>query len=176
MAHRRTLIALTAALLLLACRPAPPSAQKIPVPPPEKSPAPRTRTVTLFFLSVSSGELAPVLAEMEASEDPGSTARGVLELLLAGPKDPAFAPPLPAGTSIRGLYPIGEFLAADLALPPAAAPFDGTRNELDVAYAVANTVCLNVPEYKGVHLLINGTDRSPFFTHLDLSRPLRPKL
>ena len=178
MAHRRALTALAAVLLLWAChRPAAaPPAGKTPEPAPPPAPAQHTRTVTLFFLSVSSGELAPVLAEMGASEDPAANARAVLELLLAGPKDPAYSPPLPPGSSIRGIYPTGEFLVADLALPPDAEPFEGTRNELDVAYAVANTVCLNVPEYKGVHLLFNGTDRSPFFTHLDLSRPLRPKL
>jgi hypothetical protein len=47
---------------------------------------------------------------------------------------------------------------------------------MDLAYSVANTVCLNVPEFKGVRLLLNGTDRGPLVTHLDLTRPFRPKL
>lgn len=175
MAHRRPLTVLLAGVLALAaCRPTPPPAGAEP-PKPPGAPAARTRTVTLFFLSASTGELAPVLAEMPSYEDPAAAARAVVDLLLAGPKDPAFAPPLPPGSSVRGLYPLGDLLVVDLAFPNAG-PLEGTRNELDLAYAVANAVCLNVPEYKAVRLLLNGTDRSPLVTHLDLSRPLRPKL
>ena len=176
MAHRSPLMLLLAGVLALsACRRTPPPAEAL-APAPPSAPATQTRTVTLFFLNASTGELAPVLSEMGTSPDPAANARSVLDLLLAGPKDPAFAPPLPPGSSVRGIYALGEILVADLDFPPDAAPLEGTRNELDAAYAVANTICLNVPEYKGVHLLIDGTDRSPLFTHLDLSRPLRPKL
>ena len=176
MAHRRPLTGLLLGLLALAaCRPSPaPPQTEAPAPP--EAPAAGTRTVTLFFLSASTGDLTPALAEMPASEDPAANARAVVDLLLAGPNDPSFAPPLPPGSSVRGLYPLGDLLVVDLALPPDAGPLEGTRNEMDLAYAVANTVCLNVPEFKGVRLLLNGTDRGPLMTHLDLSRPLRPKL
>jgi hypothetical protein len=131
--------------------------------------------VTLFFLKSDTGELAPVLGETEAGGDPAAAARRVLDLLLAGPKDAAFAPPVPPGTSIRGLYAMGSVLVADLALPPDTPPLEGTRDELDLAYAVTNTICLNVPEFQGVRLLLNGSDDSPLVTHLDLTRPLRPR-
>lgn len=174
MGRLRPLTLLLAGLLAIgACRREAPPAEA-PAPPP--APAAPTRTVTLFFLDAASGDLTPVLAEMAASSDPSESARGVLELLLAGPQDPAFSPPLPPGTSVRGCYSLGLVLVADLALPPDTPPLEGTRNEMDAAYAVANSVCLNVPEFKGVRLLVNGTDQSPFFTHLDLTRPLRPRL
>lgn len=177
MAHRPALTAaLAAALLLPACRPAPPPPPQAPEPVHAEAPALRTRTVTLFFLSASTGELTPTLAEMETSPRPAENARRVLDLLLAGPRDPGLSPPLPLGTSVRGLYPLGDILVADLALPPDTPPFEGTRNEMDLAYAVANTVCLNVPEFQGVRILLNGTDHPPLFTHLDLTRPLRPRL
>ena len=166
---------LAGALTLAACRPAGMPAEA-PASAPQHATARQTRTVTLFFLNASTGELAPVLAEMEDSSDPATNARSVLDLLLAGPQDPAFAPPLPPGSSVRGIYPLGDILVADLALPPDAAPLEGTRNEMDAVYAVTNTVCLNISEYKGVRLLLNGTDQSPLITHLDLTRPLRPKL
>ena len=176
MAHRGALILLLAgALALAACRPSPPPAEA-PGPVPQEVPVRQTRTVTLFFLSASTGDLSPVLAEMEVSPDPAANARRVLDLLLAGPQDPAFAPPLPPGSSVRGVFAHGDILVADLALPPGTSPVEGTRNEMDIAGAVANTVCLNIPEFKGVRLLLNGTDHSPLFTHLDLSHPLRPRL
>ncbi len=177
MAHRGALTALIAGVLALAaCRPSPPPVGQVREPPPPRPPAAQTRAVTLFFLGASSGELIPALGEMETSPDPAANARRVLDLLLAGPRDPGLVPPLPPGTSIRGVYPLGDVLVADLALPPDTPPLEGTHNEMDIAYAVVNSVCLNVPEFKGVRLLLNGTDRSPLVSHLDLTRPLRPRL
>lgn len=117
-------------------------------------------------------------SEIASSEEAEARIRAVLELLLAGPSNPALRAPLPADVTLGAVYlaPEGRVVVdlsrADGARPPAA----GSSEEVLIVYSLVNSVLLNTPEASSVVLLWNTQQRATFAGHLDTSRPLTANL
>jgi hypothetical protein len=131
------------------------------------------RTVALYFPGPN-GRLYPEQRELAMPEDPAAQLAVVAQAVLAGPASPGLEPPFPSGVGL-GAALLGEDGTAYLDLragegivPPAG----GSRRELQVVYALVDSVLRAVPPARRVVLLWNGTQPVSFAGHLDLTRPL----
>jgi hypothetical protein len=107
---------------------------------------------------------------------PESGARVLVEAVLAGPSEPAFASPLPPGTELGVTYLApSALLYVDLVSSEhTRPPVTGSLEELLSVFSLVNTVLLNTPEIEAVVLLWNGQQHQTFAGHVDTSLPLRP--
>lgn len=120
------------------------------------------------------------LLHREAREVPelpsGSAARVrlVVEELVAGSRE-GYASAFPWAAAVQAVFLDRKGNAyVDLSPPPPDA-IAGTEMELAIAYATANSVVANCPGVEKLQLLFGGQQVATL-GHLDLSRPLAPKL
>ena len=140
-----------------------------PLPPP---PAEKTR-VTLFFVAKEDGSLRPEERDVEKPTDAVGFAREILREEIAGPKDPALAPALPAGLSLRNAFvPGGGRVIVDLNVDAAWARAAGSAEELACVGAVVNSLLQNLAQTDRVQILVNGGPVETLAGHVDLTRPI----
>ena len=140
-----------------------------PLPPP---PVEKTR-ITLFFVSKEDGALRPEERDVEKPSDAVGFAREILREEVAGPKDPALLPALPAGLTLRNAFvPGGGRVIVDLNVDPAWARAAGSGEELACVGAVVNSLLQNLAQTDRVQILVNGSSVETLAGHVDLTRPL----
>ncbi|HET7453306.1 MAG TPA: GerMN domain-containing protein [Thermoanaerobaculia bacterium] len=140
-----------------------------PLPPP---PAEKTR-VTLFFVAKEDGLLRPEERDVEKPTDAVGFAREILREEIAGPKDPALAPALPPGLSLRNAFvPGGGRVIADVNVDAAWARAAGSAEELACVGAIVNSLLQNLAQTDRVQILVNGGPVETLAGHVDLTRPI----
>ena len=150
--RKKLLLGLLAALLLTAC-----------TAPAHQTEAPEQGDYTLYFIANEfiANESRPdgsVLATESRDLPPESEpARGLLELLLAGPEDPALGSPFPAGTTLRGLSM--EEGTAHVDLSEAYGGLTGV--DLTLADGCVVLTLCQLEEVEAVYLTVEGRPR-PF--------------
>jgi hypothetical protein len=159
--------------------------------------AQRSIKVKLYFEAADRPGLMAEEREVLYSDDISRQLRSVVEAVLAGP---AGGPrPLPADARVLDVFVTAQGTAyVDLsaearraALPspaasPAAAPAAppappspvaaSSHAELMAVYGIVDTLALNFPAVKQVHILVDGQPARSLWGHVDIARPLRPDL
>jgi hypothetical protein len=176
------------------------AASPSPVATPASSPeARRTIKVKLYFEATDRPGLMAEEREVLYSDDISRQLRTVVEALLAGPAGGARTLPPDArvldvfvtaqGTAYVDLSaeirrasasapsPAASPAASPVAPPAAPSPVAASSHaELMAVYGIVDTLAVNFPAVKQVHLLIDGQPARSFWGHVDIARPLRPDL
>ncbi|HPB31580.1 MAG TPA: GerMN domain-containing protein [Candidatus Sumerlaeota bacterium] len=100
--------------------------------------------------------------------------RRLLGRLLDGPSSRYYEPVIPSGVSLRGLYILDGEAVVDFSKEITTNLKGGAGRELLTAYAVANTLLLNVREIHRVRILIDGRQCDTLSGEVDLRLPLGP--
>jgi hypothetical protein len=134
-----------------------------------------TWVVRLYFPG-QDGLLYPEAREIHAVDDAQARLRALLAALLAGPQDPALAPPLPQGVEIDAAFlsPAGVAYLGLRSQQHDTPPSMGSQAEMATVYSLVDSVALNLPAAQRVVLLWNGAQPESFGGHLDTSHPLSP--
>ncbi len=157
----------------------PPLQDPVPIPTDEgEDPSsPReTRTVRLFFLSELDRLLHPEEREIYTQEETVLEAKQTIEELVRGSRGDALSP-IPAGTRLREVYITREGIAyVDFSRELKDNHPSGSTAEAVTVFAIVNSLTTNFKSIKRVFILIEGSERETLNGHIDLSRPLLPRL
>ncbi|MCH9650718.1 MAG: GerMN domain-containing protein [Deltaproteobacteria bacterium] len=113
-----------------------------------------------------------------SSGSPEKRIRGLVEQLLAGPRNRRLWSAFPEGVELAAVYLGTEPVAyvdlhrRDSGPPPAA----GSLQETLAIFSLVNSVVLNVSEVERLVLLWNGNQRASFAGHVDTGQALGPRL
>jgi hypothetical protein len=168
---RRWLAAACLAALCVACgkqEPAPVTTE-----PAESAPGVEA---TLYFPGPG-GLLYPEPREMPAAASLEERIRALAEAVLAGPTGDVGVAPFDSEVRVSTVFRAHDGtvylgLEAPEGAPP---PAIGSTAEMQIVYALVNSVTLNAPQVERVALLWNGVQRTSFAGHVDTARPLGPR-
>jgi spore germination protein GerM len=119
--------------------------------------------------------LAGEVVRQERLVDAGEPLRGALEQLVAGPGDPAFVAPLPAGTRLLGVSVAGDQVVVDLSAEfESGYPSGGSAAELAVVAPIVRTAA-DAADAAGVRITVEGRVPAPMGSQFDFSQPLGPR-
>ncbi len=152
-----------------------------PVPLPDESgdepgePRP-TKTIVLFFLSDEYKILHGEEREIYARNQVIFEAKQTIEELIKGSFNEAL-PSIPAGARLRELYITQDGVAyVDFSREIVDNHLSGSGAEIATVFAIVNTLTYNFKSIKRVSILIEGNERETLNGHIDLTRPLLPRL
>lgn len=140
--------------------------------------APRDPSRVVLYFPADDGYLYPEERRLPVGGTPRERVEALATALLEGPETLGLARPYPEGVTLLGAYTTPNGVAyvdlgsEEMENPPPG----GSLEEMMMVYSVVNTVVENVPEVRRVALTWNSRQRESFTGHLDLSRPLGPKL
>jgi len=136
----------------------------------------QTRTVTLFFLSENDYLLHPEEREIYSYEQTVFEAKQTIEELVEGSSNGAVAS-VPVGTRLREIYITRDGVAyVDFSRELMDNHRSGTSAEMATVFAIVNSLTYNFESIKRVFILIEGNERETLNGHIDLTRPLLPRL
>lgn len=133
-------------------------------------PAAETTAVGVYF-----GSLQGEIVRQERMVDAREPLRGALQELVAGPGDPAFVAPLPAGTRLLGVSLEGGRALVDLSGEfESGYPSGGSAAELGVVAPIVRTA-LEVEGVETVLITVEGRVPEPVGAQFDFTEPLGPR-
>ncbi len=136
----------------------------------------QTRTVSLFFLSEDDLLLHPEEREIYTHEQTIFEAKQTIEELVRGSSNGAVAS-IPSGTRLREMYITRDGVAyVDFSRELKDNHSSGTSAEMATVFAIVNSLTTNFESIKRVFILIAGNERETLNGHIDLTRPLLPRL
>ncbi len=157
----------------------PPLLDPVPIPDDQgedQAAARQTRTVTLFFLSEKDFLLHPEEREIYTYEQTVFEAKQTIEELVRGSSDGAVAS-IPSGTRLREMYITRDGIAyVDFSRELKDNHRSGTTAEVATVFAIVNSLTYNFKSIKRVSILIEGNEQETLNGHVDLTRPLLPRL
>jgi spore germination protein GerM len=128
---------------------------------------------TLFYIAEDGMRLVATEREVAFGPDPVTQARRLVEAELE-PAPPPLATPLPAGTTVRGLFVTeGGDAFVDLSKDAASNHTGGSLDELFSVYAIVNVLTVNLPAINRVQILVDGKEVDTLAGHVDLRTPLQ---
>jgi len=144
---------------------------QVPAAPAEPE-GPRIRA-TLFYVAEDGMRLAAVEREVPFGADAVTQARRLVEAQLDAAPAP-LAGPLPAGTTVRGLFITeGGDAFVDLSQDASSRHTGGSLDELFSVYAIVNVLTVNLPAISRVQILVDGKEVDTLAGHVDLRTPLQ---
>lgn len=136
-----------------------------------------TVRVYIYFPSDEDDSLHGESREIFNTASPVDRAKQIVSDLISGPRWRGNLPSLPAGTRLRQIYVMGNGIAyCDFTSSLKEGMSGGTTTELMAVYSIVNSLVLNIREIDRVGILIEGRPCETLNGHLDLRRPLPPKL
>lgn len=155
-------------------RAAPPS-----VPPAPSSSLPSLepkKSLRLFYVSPDEESLQEEIREIKVGRIVDEEAKLALTELIKGPHSDLLSP-LPPGTRVRQLYIDGQGIAyVDFSSELRDNHPGGSKAELLSVYSIVDTLVYNFEQIRRVKILIDGSEVETLAGHIDLRRPLKPRL
>lgn len=134
------------------------------------------KTIVLFFLSDGDKILHGEEREIYAQDQVIFEAKQSIVELIKGSFNDAL-PSIPAGTRLREMYITQEGVAyVDFSREITDNHLSGSRAEIATVFSIVNTLAHNFKSIKRVSILIEGDERETLNGHIDLTRPLLPRL
>jgi hypothetical protein len=126
----------------------------------------------LYYVASDGLRLQGADREVEFGEGTLEQARHLVEALLEPAPEPLLSP-LPAGTSLRGLFVTSNgTVFVDLSAEAASGQPGGILEEELTVYSVVNTLADNLPAVTAVQVLVDGHEVDTLAGHVDLRHPL----
>jgi spore germination protein GerM len=136
------------------------------------APLPRN-TVEIYFPSVSSNGLVGEYRQIFDTANPSDKAKQIVADLISGPAGEGTLRALPPATRLRQAYVLDNGVAyLDFSADLKEDIGGGSMEEILAAYAIINSIVVNIPEVRRVGILVNGRPLATLNGHLDLRRPL----
>jgi spore germination protein GerM len=134
------------------------------------------RSVRLFFSSPTEDALQEEVREIKLAGAIDQEARVALMELIKGPRSDLLST-LPPGTQLRQLYIDGRGIAyVDFSAELRDRHPGGSNAELLAVYSIVDTLAYNFEQIKRVQILVNGSEIDTLAGHVDLRRPLKPRI
>ena len=134
------------------------------------------RSLRLFYVSPDEEFLQEEIREIKVGRMVDEEAKLALAELIKGPHSDLLSP-LPPGTRVRQLYIDGQGIAyVDFSPELRDNHPGGSKAELLSVYSIVDTLAYNFEQIKRVKILINGSEVETLTGHLDLRKPLKPRL
>ncbi len=134
------------------------------------------RSVRLFFSSPDEESLREEMREIKVARSMEDEATTTLQELIKGPRSELVST-IPAGTQLRQLYIDRRGTAyADFSPELRDNHPGGSRAELLTVYSIVDTLAYNFEQIKRVKIMIGGSEADTLAGHVDLRKPLRPRL
>ena len=134
------------------------------------------RSVRLFFSSPDEESLREEMREIKVARSMEDEATTTLQELIKGPRSELVST-IPAGTQLRQLYIDRRGTAyADFSPELRDNHPGGSRAELLTVYSIVDTLAYNFEQIKRVKIMIGGSEAETLAGHVDLRKPLRPRL
>ncbi len=124
--------------------------------------------LTVYQASKDGLHLIPEVRSVSKNDAPAQTA---LELLAAGPKDPALVKIMPLGVKLRSLTIRQHIAYADFNSKLVENNPGGSSHELLLVAAIVNTLT-EFPNIEQVQILVDNQVRATLSGHVDISEPL----
>jgi hypothetical protein len=125
----------------------------------------------VFYVSADGAHLTSVERDVTYASDTVSQAREILRAQLEPASEPLVSA-IPAGTTLKAVFLVGDQVFVDLGGGVASAHPGGAVGEQLTVYAVVHALTLNLPAVKSVQILIDGREVDTLAGHVDLRRPL----
>jgi hypothetical protein len=128
------------------------------------------KTYVIYYIDKESGLESPKTITLEEKENEIEDLKNLLQNYFSQKGNLLF----PEGTNLRAIYPLNKNLVVDIYIPDGSPPLQSTGEEIEFVKALAKTVCLNFQRYKGINVLINGSDENKFINHIALYVSYKP--
>jgi spore germination protein GerM len=136
------------------------------------APLPRN-TVEVYFPSVSSNGLIGEYRQIFDTANPSDKVKQIIADLISGPDGAGTLRAVPPATRLRQAYVLNNGVAyLDFSAHLMEDIGGGSMEEILAAYAIINSIVVNIPEVRRVGILVNGRPLATLNGHLDLRRPL----
>jgi spore germination protein GerM len=134
------------------------------------------RSLRLFFASPDEDSLREEIREIKIGRSLDEEAKIALAELIKGPHSELLSP-IPPGTRLRQLYIDGQGIAyVDFSAELRDRHPGGSKAELLSVYCIVDTLAYNFEQIKRVKILIDGSEVETLAGHIDLRRPLKPRM
>jgi len=131
---------------------------------------------TLFLVSAEGGQLVAVSQDVPYGATTAEQARRLAEAQITA-SGRGLLGPVPAGTTVRGLYLAPKGAAyLDLSKEVMTGHTGGSLDESLTVYAFVNALTMNLPDVTSVQILVDGRQVDTLAGHVDLRHPLRRSL
>jgi hypothetical protein len=129
------------------------------------------RDVTLFFQDPDSDLLVGETRQIFQTNSLTDQGKQIVVELIDGPRQEQLLPTIPRGTRVLGLY-MDRWGTAyiDLSHELVSGHLGGTMEEMATIFSLVNSLTVNLPDIKRVHILVDGDERETLKSHLDLRR------
>jgi hypothetical protein len=129
------------------------------------------RDVSLYFQDPDSDLLVAEPREIFETNSLTDQAKQIVVGLIDGPRNEDLLPTVPSSTRVLGLYMDRNGTAwVDLSHEVVSDHLGGTAEELATIFSIVNSLTVNLPQIKRVHILVDGDERDTLKDHLDLGR------
>ena len=129
------------------------------------------RDVTLFFQDPDSDQLVPEHRQIFLTNSLTDQGKQIVVELIDGPRKKNLLPTMPSETRVLGLYMDRWGTAyVDLSHDFVSRHIGGTAEEIATIFSLVNSLTVNLPAIKRVHILVDGDERDTLKSHLDLRR------
>ena len=130
---------------------------------------PKVKAKLFWAVDGDDSGLTPTTVELPLSNEPALRAKQVLNTLLAGPVDSELKT-LPSDAALLAFYIFPDGTAvADFSEAMATSIPSGVQSEQLAVDSIIRTLAENVPQVKGLKILIHGQEVETLAGHLDLS-------
>ncbi len=134
-----------------------------------ETPAPATSRALVYFLI--EGGTAPYLVREPRDVTAATPAKGALEAMIAGPLDPDYSSPWPAGTKVLGISHNDHVIKVDLSGEATEANV-GSQYEILMVQQLIWTVTEALEPGASVQILIEGEPARDAWGHEDWNEPV----
>ncbi len=128
------------------------------------------KTYVIYSFDKENGKLSPKTITLEEKENELENLKNLLQNYFSQKDNILF----PEGISLRALYQFNKNLVLDISIPENSPPLQSIKEELEFVNSLSKTICLNFQRYKGINVLINGSNENNFINHIALYVSYKP--
>lgn len=132
------------------------------------APGQDTMTMTVYFATKDAANLIGEKYVVPKNSHPAQTA---MELLIAGTKDPALVPVVPAGTKLRGISVKDHIAYVDFSDSLVKNNKGGSASEILLVASIVNTLT-EFHDIQKVQIMVEGKKIDTISGHMDTGEPL----
>jgi germination protein M len=135
-----------------------------------------SREIKLFFANSNASELVFEKRSAELGTGIASDAKILVSELIKGPQLQDLFPTIPPETRLLNAYRLHDILVLNFTREIQTNHTGGTASEMLTVYSIINTATVNLDGIEQVQILVEGKEIETLAGHMDLSKPLPPKM
>jgi germination protein M len=149
------------------------TAAPVPLAPPPK---PEAREIAVYFADENAMGLVAEQRSVQLGTGTAPDAAVIVAELVKGPQSAKLLPTMPTDTRLLGAYRLGNTLILDFSRELQTNHPGGSTGELLTVYSIVDTMTKNMKGVQYVQILVEGEEVETLAGHLDLTKPIAPKM